>query len=84
MGGRSHDPDNRRQLPPSALRGLVKTGFINVQRGLRDDGLRENPTLAKTVEGLFATASSASADAADKQIADALKTAVQDIQIQID
>lgn len=79
-----NDPDNRRQLPPSALRGLVKTGFINAQRGLDDVTSRESDVLAKTVEGLFATASSASADAADKQIADALKTAVQDIQIQID
>lgn len=45
---------------------------------------RESDVLAKTVEHLFATASSASADTADKQIADALKGAVQDIQTQID
>lgn len=79
-----NDPDNRRQLQPGALRGLVKTGFINAQRGLDDVTSKESDVLAKTVEGLFATASSASADTADKQIAEALKGAVQDIQIQID
>ncbi|WP_342078966.1 ATP-dependent endonuclease, partial [Yersinia enterocolitica] len=79
-----NDPDNRRELQPSALRGLVKTGFINAQRGLDDVTSRESDVLAKTVEGLFATASSASADTADQQIAEALKGAVQDIQAQID
>lgn len=79
-----NDPDNRRELPPSALRGLVKSGFINAQRGLDDVTSRESDVLAKTVENLFATASSASAGTADKQIADALKGAVQDIQTQID
>ncbi|MEC5387749.1 ATP-dependent endonuclease [Uliginosibacterium sp. H3] len=79
-----NDQDNRRQLQPSALRGLVKTGFINAQRGLDDVTSRETDVLAKTVEGLFATASSATADTADKQIAEALKGAVQDIQAQID
>lgn len=79
-----NDPDNRRELQSNALRGLVKTGFINAQRGLDDVTSRESDVLAKTVEGLFATASSASADTADKQIAEALKGAVQDIQTQID
>lgn len=79
-----NDPGNRRLLQPGALRGLVKTGFINAQRGLDDVTSRESDVLAKTVEGLFATASSASADTADKQISEALKGAVQDIQTQID
>lgn len=79
-----NDQDNRRQLQPSALRGLVKTGFINAQRGLDDVTSRESDVLAKTVEDLFATASAASADTADKEIAEALKRAVQDIQTQID
>lgn len=79
-----NDSDNRRQLQPGALRGLVKTGFINAQRGLDDVTSRESDVLAKTVESLFATASSPSADAADKQVAEALKSAVQDIQAQID
>lgn len=79
-----NDTDNRRQLQPGALRGLVKTGFINAQRGLDDVTSRESDVLAKTVESLFATASSPAADAADKQVAEALKSAVQDIQTQID
>lgn len=79
-----NDAGNQRQLLPNAVKGLVKTGFINAQRGLDDVTSRESDVLAKTVELLFATASSASADAADKQIADALTEAVQDIQSQID
>lgn len=78
------DPDNRRQLQPGALRGLVKTGFINAQRGLDDVTSRDSGVLAKTVEGLFATAVASSADSADKQIAEALKSVVQEIQEQID
>ncbi|MEO6281671.1 ATP-dependent endonuclease [Roseateles sp.] len=79
-----NDSDNLRQLQPAALRGLVKTGFINAQRGLDDVTSRESDVLAKTVESLFATASSPAADSSDKQIAEALKSAVQDIQAQID
>jgi putative ATP-dependent endonuclease of OLD family len=79
-----NDPENRRLLQAGALRGLVKTGFINAQRGLDDVTSRESDVLAKTVESLFATASSPAADAADKLVADALKGAVQDIQQQID
>ncbi|MBF3650909.1 ATP-dependent nuclease [Burkholderia pseudomallei] len=79
-----NDAANQRQLLPNTVKGLVKTGFINAQRGLDDVTSRESDVLAKTVELLFATASSASAAAADKQIADALTEAVQDIQSQID
>ncbi|RBB37559.1 ATP-dependent endonuclease [Burkholderia reimsis] len=79
-----NDAGNQRQLLPNAVKGLVKTGFINAQRGLDDVTSRESDVLAKTVELLFATASSASADAADKQIADSLTEAVQGIQSQID
>lgn len=79
-----NDAGNQRHLLPGAVKGLVKTGFINAQRGLDDVTSRESDVLAKTVELLFATASSASADAADKQIADALTEAVQGIQSQID
>lgn len=78
------DVENKRQLQPGVLKGLLKTGFINAQRGLDDVTSRESDVLAKTVELLFATASSSSADQADKQIAQALKEAVQDIQSQID
>ncbi len=79
-----NDAENKRQLQQGALKALIKTGFINAQRGLDDITSRESDILAKTVELLFATASSSSADEADKQIAQALKEAVQDIQSQID
>jgi putative ATP-dependent endonuclease of the OLD family len=79
-----NDPENRRLLQPGALRGLVKAGFINAQRGLDDVTSRESDVLAKTVERLFETASSPDADASDQQIADALKSAVEAIQSQID
>lgn len=78
------DSENKRQLQPGSLKSLLKTGFINAQRGLDDITSRESDVLAKTVELLFATASSSSADQADQQIAEALKEAVQDIQSQID
>lgn len=79
-----NDPDNQRQLQPSALKSLIKTGFINAQRGLDDVTSKESDVLAKTVELLFATASSSSPQSADKQIADGLQVAIQEIQTQID
>lgn len=79
-----NDGDNRRQMQPSALRNLVKTGFINAQRGLDDVTSRESDVLAKIVESLFATATSPMADAGDQLVAEALKAAVQDIQTKID
>ena len=75
-----NDPDNRRELQSSALRGLVKTGFINAQRGLDDVTSRESDVLAK----LWKDFSQQPHLYADKQIAEALKGAVQDIQAQID
>lgn len=79
-----NDVENRRQLQPGVLRSLIKTGFINAQRGLDDVTSRESDVLAKIVESLFATASSSTADSADKKIAAALEGAVHDIQNQID
>ena len=79
-----NDAENKRLLESKALKSLIKTDFINAQRGLDDITSRESDVLAKTVELLFATASSSSADDADKQIAQALKDVVQEIQSQID
>lgn len=79
-----NDLTNRREMPMAALRHLVKTGFINAQRGLDDVTSKESDVLAKVLEGLFSTASSELADAEDKVIAEALTTAVQDIQTQMD
>lgn len=79
-----NDASNRRIHQPSALKGLVKTGFINAQRGLDDVTSRESDVLAKTVEALFATAASETADDADKQVAEALRSAVESVQADID
>lgn len=79
-----NDPTNVRQMPLASLRHLIKTGFINAQRGLDDVTTRESDVLAKVLENLFTTASSEAADAGDKAIADALTVAVEDIQAQLD
>ena len=78
------DEDNRRLLSASDLRELLRTGFINAQRGLDDVTSGESDVLAKTVELLFATASLPSAEPADRKIADELGDAVADIQTKID
>lgn len=79
-----NDPTNRRSMKSAELRRLVKTGFINAQRGLDDVTAKESDVLAKVLEGLFSTASSELAGEQDKLIADALVEAVQDIQTQMD
>jgi predicted ATP-dependent endonuclease of OLD family len=79
-----NDPTNHRQLSQSALRPLLKTGFINAQRGLDDNTSRETGVLAKILEDLFTTAMLPTADDKDRMIAEALQDAVQDIQQKID
>lgn len=84
---RAEDPNdatNLRDMPPASLRNLVRTGFINAQRGLDDVTSRETDVLAKVLENMFSTASSSSADEHDRLIAEALTDAVRDIQQQID
>lgn len=83
---RAEDPNdatNVRLMQPASLRHLVKTGFINAQRGLDDVTSRESDVLAKVLENLFTTASSDAANAGDKAVADALTAAVEDIQTQL-
>ena len=46
-----NDATNRREIPVAALRNLVKTGFINAQRGLDDVTTRESDILATILEG---------------------------------
>ena len=79
-----NDSSNRKEMTLSALRGLLKTGFINAQRGLDDVTSHETDVLAKVLEGLFTTASSPTADAGDRIIAEALTNAVKGIQDTID
>lgn len=75
-----NDATNRKQMTVSALRSLLKTGFVNAQRGLDDDTSRDTDVLAKILEGLFTAAKSPTADQADQAIAQALQEAVRDIQ----
>ncbi len=75
-----NDPTNRKQMTVSALRSLLKTGFVNAQRGLDDDTSRDTDVLAKILEGLFTAAKAPTADQADQAIAQALQDAVRDVQ----
>jgi len=75
-----NDATNRKPMTVSALRSLLKTGFVNAQRGLDDDTSRDTDVLAKILEGLFTAAKSPTADQADQAIAQALQEAVRDIQ----
>ena len=75
-----NDPTNRKQMTVSALRSLLKTGFVNAQRGLDDDTSRDTDVLAKILEGLFSAAKSPMADQADQAVAQAMQDAVREIQ----
>ena len=75
-----NDSTNRKQMPVSALRSLLKTGFVNAQRGLDDDTSRDTAVLAKILEGLCSAAKSPTADQGEQLIAEALQEAVRDIQ----
>lgn len=79
----SLDPKNKTIVSQNALRAVIKTGYINAQRGLDDVTSADSDVLAKVVERLFKTASSQTADEADGQIASALLEAVSEIQSQL-
>ena len=64
----------------NALRSLMRTGFVNAQRGLDDDTTRDTDVLAKILEGLFTAAKSPTAGEDEQLIAQALQDAVRDIQ----
>ena len=84
---RAEDPNdatNVRTLQANSVRSLVKTGFINAQRGLDDVTSRDSDVLAKVLENLFTTASSDAADAGDQAIAEALTNAIEDVQARLD
>ena len=78
-----NDATNTRLVSVGALQSLLKTGFINAQRGLDDNTSRDTDVLAKILEGLFVAAKSPTADQVDQEIAEALQVAVQDIEHQI-
>lgn len=83
----AEDPNgatNRKQMAVSELRSLLKTGFVNAQRGLDDDTSRDTDVLAKILESLFTAAKSPTADQDVQTIAQALQEAVHDIQQMIE
>ena len=77
------DNTNRKEMPVTALRSVLRTGFVNAQRGLDDDTSRDTDVLAKIVEGLFTAAKSDVAGKGEQRAAQALQDAVRDIQDRI-
>ena len=75
-----NDGTNRKLMNLTALRSLLKTGFINAQRGLDDDTSRDTDVLAKILAGLFTAAESPTAGEDEQLIAQALQGAVRDVQ----
>lgn len=78
------DPTDKREVTLKAVTNLLSLGFVNAQRALDGEGRRETDVLAKVLEGLFQSASVSTADGSQKNIADGLKKAVEDIQSGMD
>jgi predicted ATP-dependent endonuclease of OLD family len=75
-----NDATNRKQLEPNVLATLISGGFINAQRGLDDDTLRERDVLGKVVEVLFQSALTDELDDERRTTAERLKDVVEAIQ----
>ena len=75
-----NDPTNRKLMHVNTLRSLLKTGFVNAQRGLDDDTSRDTDVLARILTDLFKAAKSPTSDQEEQYIAQALQVAVRDIQ----
>jgi predicted ATP-dependent endonuclease of OLD family len=78
------DPTDTRDVTPKAVTNLLSLGFVNAQRALDGTGGRDTDVLAKVLEGLFQNASVSTADGSQKNIADGLKKAVEEIQSGMD
>ena len=79
-----NDSTNQKTMEWSQLRALLQSGFITAQRGLDDTTYKDIDVLGKILEDLLNTAMSDSADAKDRDIAQKLEDAVEDIQEGID
>lgn len=79
-----NDAANTREVSPRAVTGLLSLGFVNAQRAVDGTSGRETDVLAKVLEDLFASASIATADGEQRDIAESLKNAVDQIQSDID
>src|SRR3546814_43698 len=72
-------PPDRRCLPPTCTT-LIGGGFINAQRGLDDDTIRERDVLGKVVEVLFQSALTDDINPERRTTAEQLKDVVEAIQ----
>ncbi len=79
-----NDPTNRKALGTTNLRALLQFGFINAQRALDDASNKEKAVLGKIFEKLFVAAASGTANTDDQTTATTLKSAVNEIQKQMD
>lgn len=79
-----NDATNFKKLDWNTLGRLLRSGFINAQRWLDDTTHRDNDVLGKIFESLFKTARSELADEKDKQVADSLDAAVEEMRLRID
>ena len=78
------DPTDTRDVQPKAVTNLLSLGFVNAQRALDGTGGRDTDVLARVLESLFQSASVSTADGSQKDIADGLKKAVEEIQSGMD
>lgn len=78
------DSTDTRNVTPKAVTNLLALGFVNAQRALDGTSGRDTDVLAKVLEGLFQSASVSTADGSQKNIADGLKKAVEEIQSGMD
>lgn len=78
------DSTDTRNVTPKAVTNLLALGFVNAQRALDGTSGRETDVLAKVLESLFQSASVSTADGSQKNIADGLKKAVEEIQSGMD
>lgn len=75
-----NDDTNRKDLDFRSLCTLLKSNFINAQRGLDDVTHRDRDVLGKVLEALLTAAESESANPEDQAVAEQLAEAVKDIQ----
>ena len=75
-----NDATKRKALETKLLTTLIGGGFINAQRGLDDDTLRERDVLGKVVEVLFQSALTDDINPERRTTAEQLKEVVEAIQ----
>lgn len=79
-----NDAMNQKPVDPRRLCSLIQSGFINAQRGLDDTTHKDINMLGKVLETLLTSAMSSAADNNDRDIAQNLEKAIQEIQGGID